>query len=114
MRVEILLQGHFHLGIYSSASPKTVADVREMLENAAGPGPPLFPDSALILHRKHTIDASVHHKRTGGRAWDTVKPLQRYFSKMSQTLLVDDDFYKVSRLCFITEILSHEQLMPLW
>ena len=78
-----------------------------MLENAAGAGPPLFPDSALILHRMHTIDASVDHKLSGGKDWDTMKPLQRYFSRMHQTLLVDDDSFKVSIL--LAQIFSHSQ-----
>lgn len=91
------MQERFNLGIYSSATVKTVAAARELLEEAAGPGPPLFPEAAIILHRVHTISATVDQKLNSGKDWDTMKPLQRYFSRMHQTLLVDDDAFKVRK-----------------
>ena len=91
------MQDRFNLGIFSSASSKTVNVAREMLELAAGPGRPLFPKDILILHRVHTISASVDHKLNGGKDWDTMKPLHCYFSRIHQTLLVDDDAFKVSK-----------------
>lgn len=51
-----------------------------MLEAAAGEGPPLF-DRSLILHRDHTLPVRnlKAHLANGGKPWDTVKPLHRYF-----------------------------------
>ena len=66
-----------------------------MLEAAAGEGPPLFAQDCLILTRAHTMDATQEHKASGGKDWDTVKPLARYFSKLDRLLLIDDDAYKV-------------------
>jgi len=40
-------------------------------------------------------DAPPEHKEASGKAWDTVKPLARYFSKLHRVLLVDDDAFKV-------------------
>lgn len=38
-----------------------------------------------------------HHVATGGKAWDTVKPLGRWFKDLSRVILVDDDAFKVRR-----------------
>lgn len=92
------LQGTFNLGIYTSASSRTVAEVRKLLEAAAGEGPPLFPLECLVLSRYHTMEASQEHKESGGKDWDTVKPLARYFSKLDRLLLIDDDVYKVKHV----------------
>ena len=40
-------------------------------------------------------EAPEEHKAASGKAWDTVKPLARYFSKLHRVLLVDDDAFKV-------------------
>jgi len=40
----------------------------------------------------------VKRRSAGGKAWDTVKPLACYFSKLDRVLLVDDDAYKVRGL----------------
>ena len=37
------------------------------------------------------------HVANGGEAWDTVKPLRKWFKDLSRVILVDDDAYKVSR-----------------
>lgn len=94
------MQGSFNLGIYTSASPRTVAQVRAMLEAAAGPGLPLFTQPNLILYRMHTIAATAEHLAGGGKEWDTRKPLRRYFSRLWRVLLVDDDAFKVC--CLLT------------
>ena len=86
-----------------------------MLEEAAGEGPPLFPEQRLILHRVHTIAATPDHITRGGKEWDTRKPLSRYFSRTDRVLLVDDDAFKVStvkglcrsaRLCIAVPVWS--------
>lgn len=41
-------------------------------------------------------EASAEHKAGGGKDWDTVKPLNKWFSRLHRLLLVDDDSYKVS------------------
>lgn len=50
----LLVQHKFRLGIYSSASQHTVLGALETLEAAAAPGPSLFAEPSLILHRGHT------------------------------------------------------------
>ena len=45
------MQEHFRLGIFTSATQRTVGNVLPLLEQAAGPGTPLFADPSLILHR---------------------------------------------------------------
>ena len=85
------MQAHFRLGMYSSASRKTVDTALQLLEAAAGPGAePLF-ERGLVLCRTHTMLASAAHVAAGGKEWDTVKPLRPYFSRLHRTILVDDD-----------------------
>lgn len=105
-------QGLFNLGIYTSASLRTVNIVKDMLEAAAGPGPPLFGEQRLILYRVHTLAAPKDHILGGGKEWDTIKPLTRYFSKLHRVLLVDDDAFKVSSGCFVLAP-SRSLVMPL-
>lgn len=47
------VQSKFRMGVFTSASKKTVRVAVAMLEEAAGEGPPVF-DPRLILHRVHT------------------------------------------------------------
>lgn len=87
------LQGLFRLGIFSSASDRTVNTVIPMLHDAIGQ--PAFKDRSLVLTRQKTEQAPVHHIANGGNAWDTVKPLQKHFgSRVHRIVLVDDDAYK--------------------
>ena len=88
-------QAAFRLGVFSSASERTVSQVIPMLEAAAGPGPPLFDTPALVLTRAQTNPAPHEHVAGGGDPWDTVKPLGRYFPDLSRVILVDDDHWKV-------------------
>lgn len=50
----------------------------------------------LILHRGHTATAPSAVKGGRGNAWDTVKPVGRYFHDMRRVLLLDDEACKVS------------------
>ena len=52
------VQEHFRLGIFTSATQRTVGNVLPLLEQAAGPGTPLFADSSLILHRSEGLPES--------------------------------------------------------
>lgn len=88
------LQEHFRLGIFTSATQRTLLNVVPLLEEAAGPGTPLFADQSLILHRSHTVKASASHVAAGGKEWDTVKPLHKWFKHLDRVLLMDDDAYK--------------------
>ena len=90
------LQNYFKLGIYSPAKDFTVRTVLPELEEAAGDSARIFRNPELILHRGHTQTAPQDHIVSGGKDWDTVKPLTRYFGRMHQVLLVDDDEYKVA------------------
>ncbi|GLC33747.1 hypothetical protein PLESTB_000111500 [Pleodorina starrii] len=87
----VRLREHFRLGIYTSSTLRTVQTAMEMLEQAAGGE--LF-ERGLVLHREHTQPAPAGHLDAGGNAWDTLKPLGRYFSRLDRVLLVDDDAYK--------------------
>eukprot|EP00884_Botryococcus_braunii_P016520 jgi/Botrbrau1/3551/Bobra.0078s0008.1 len=90
------LKGKFHLGIFSSASARTVKTVLPMLEKAAdmGDGGKLFDAPPLILCRHHTVPAPSHHIQAGGNHWDTCKPLHKWFRGLHRVLLIDDDAYK--------------------
>lgn len=41
-------------------------------------------------------DAPREHKESGGKQWDTVKPLSKFFARMHRICLVDDDEFKVA------------------
>lgn len=91
------LAERFRLGVFTSATIRTVTVAADMLEAAAGPGPPLF-DRRFILHREHTLpmgDVGAH-VAAGGKAWDTIKPLHLFFSRLHRTVVVDDDAYKAA------------------
>ncbi len=45
--------------------------------------------------RSHTEKVSAEHVIEGGKEWDTVKPLHKWFKHMHRVLLMDDDAYKV-------------------
>lgn len=45
--------------------------------------------------RGHTGKASAQHVKAGGNAWDTCKPLHKWFKYLHRVLLMDDDAYKV-------------------
>jgi hypothetical protein len=36
----------------------------------------------------------MSHVRSGGKPWDTVKPLGHWFQRMGRVVLLDDDGYK--------------------
>jgi hypothetical protein len=48
--------------------------------------------------RSHTEKVSADHVEAGGKEWDTVKPLHKWFKHMHRVLLMDDDAYKVCTL----------------
>ena len=91
------MQKCFRLGVFTSSTAPTVADVIPMLEEAAGIGEPLF-SSHLVFCRSHTVPAP----QRGGKSWDTVKPLDRYFPDLRRVILVDDDHWKVSPFSICT------------
>ena len=95
----VIAQAYFRLGVFSSASERTVSQVIPMLEAAAGPGPPLFNTEALVLTRSHTRPAPRGHVLAGGDPWDTVKPLGSCFPTLRRIILVDDDSWKVCTMC---------------
>jgi hypothetical protein len=39
------------------------------------------------------------HVASGGKAWDTVKPLGKWFQDLRRVVLVDDDAFKVCQPC---------------
>ena len=85
------------LGIYSSASVRTVHSAIKMLEKAAGVGPGELFDRRVVLTRSFTAPAKQEHVEATGRefkAWDTVKPLKKYFPNLHRVLLFDDDQHK--------------------
>jgi hypothetical protein len=88
-------QESFRLGVFTSATERTTSAALDMLETAAGEGPPIFGDRRLVLHRAHTAPAGKRHVAAGGNPWDTVKPLHCHFRNIHRVILVDDDAYKV-------------------
>lgn len=50
----------------------------------------------VVLHREHCVLASeIGINREGGKPWDTVKPLQKYFQNHSgRVVLIDDSSHK--------------------
>jgi len=102
------LMRHYRLGIYSSATLRTVQraiaklnqDVKaaaDVMTNRGGRSSS-FPKGGLfdvILCRDHCVLAKdVGAARAGGKPWDTVKPLGRYFTDLSRIILVDDSPHK--------------------
>jgi hypothetical protein len=82
-------QERFTLGVYSSATVRTVTAALAQIETAVGPGErPLFQH---VLERRH-CSAAPEEVRT--KAWDTVKPLGKYFNRLDRIVLLDDDTYK--------------------
>ena len=55
--------------------------------------------SRYVGCRSHTEKVSAEHVKGGGKEWDTVKPLNKWFKHMHRVLLMDDDAYKVPTLC---------------
>lgn len=51
-----------------------------------------------VCYRSHTEKVSADHVKGGGKEWDTVKPLHKWFKHMHRVLLMDDDAYKVCTL----------------
>ncbi|BDA48138.1 probable bifunctional polynucleotide phosphatase/kinase at N-terminal half [Coccomyxa sp. Obi] len=89
------LHDTFRIGVFTSASLRTVQTVVPMLESAAGStGRPLLAEKDFILTRSHTEAAPDLHVLGGGNKWDTVKPLNKWFKDLSRVFLVDDDAYK--------------------
>ena len=86
------LKEYFDLGIYSSATERTVKFALMRLERGLGTeGQGLFD---VVLHREHCLLASdAGCLREDGKPWDTVKPLEIYFGD-HQVALVDDSSHK--------------------
>jgi len=87
------LKNHgYELGIYSSATERTVKIALSRLERGVGKGETGLFD--VMLHREHCALASqVGCMRDGGKPWDTVKPLAKYFGDL-RVVLVDDSSHK--------------------
>ena len=85
----------------TSAEAEAAAEAEAVAaaEAAAEAAGPLF-EPGLVLYRDHTVPAPQGHvaATTGdastAKAWDTVKPLGRWFSRLHRVVLVDDDAYK--------------------
>ena len=76
------LGARHRLGIFTSATVRTVATVRELLESAAGVPPGGLFEPQLVLYRDHTRPAPAEHVQAGGQKWDTVKPLGQWFRRL--------------------------------
>ncbi len=82
----------YDLGIYSSATERTVKIALTRLERGIGKGDGQLFD--VVLHREHCALASeVGCMRAGGKPWDTVKPLAKYFGA-HRVVLMDDSSHK--------------------
>lgn len=65
------------LGVFTSATVRTVETAVTMLEQEAGVGPGELFEYGLVLHRDHT-----QRLEDGANHWDTCKPLARWFSRL--------------------------------
>jgi non-canonical poly(A) RNA polymerase PAPD5/7 len=96
----LLLKNKYDLGIYSSATEKTVRFAMKKIDGSlAGENKELKHDSRsifdVILHRKHCELASdLGISRADGKPWDTVKPLAKYFEDLTKVALIDDSSHK--------------------
>lgn len=99
----IKLKEHYDLGIYSSATERTVRFAIKKIDAclARSQKNDHFEESVfslfdVVLHRKHCVLASeAGLSRKEGKPWDTVKPLERYFSDFdSHVVLIDDSSHK--------------------
>lgn len=102
---------HYQIGIYSSSSPKTVDEVIMAIQEEAGESDngTLFDDPEMVLHRSHTLPATVCEQNRSGKYWATVKPIHPYFPDMSSVLLIDDEPNKV-----LTEEITNLVTIPPW
>lgn len=89
----VRLKDHgYDLGVYSSATERTVKIALMRMERGIGKGDRQLFD--VVLHREHCALASeVGCMRAGGKPWDTVKPLRKYFGD-HRVVLVDDSSHK--------------------
>ena len=90
------LKHHFDLGIYSSATLKTVKLAIASIELHLGwtdRNSSLFD---VVMHREHCVLAkSVGLQRPGANHWDTIKPLEKYLAgHPGGYCLVDDSPHK--------------------
>ena len=96
----LLLKNKYDLGIYSSATEKTVRFAMKKIDGSlAYEKKELKHDSRsifdVILHRKHCELASdLGISRDDGKPWDTVKPLAKYFEDLNKVVLIDDSSHK--------------------
>lgn len=74
-----------------------------------------------ICCRGHTGKASPEHVKAGGNAWDTCKPLHKWFKHLHRVLLMDDDAYKVmlllTQMCYMSSSLHvhvHRNITISW
>ncbi|GAB4814301.1 hypothetical protein N2152v2_001347 [Parachlorella kessleri] len=104
---------YFRLGVYTSATRGTVqraltklaGNLANALQQAQRKQhaqqqheyPSMLPCPLFhtVLCREHCVPADkALIEARGGKPWDTVKPLQRYFADLSRVLLVDDSPHK--------------------
>eukprot|EP00210_Caulerpa_lentillifera_P004310 g4113.t1 len=89
------LKERFRLGIFTSATLRTVQTVLQMFHNELGEE--LF-EAELVFHRDHTAPISRKFaEKMGLKPWDTVKPLKRLFGDISRVVLFDDDHWKADK-----------------
>ena len=90
------LKSHFDLGIYSSATLKTVKLAVASMELHLDWTDRTTSMFDVVLHREHCVLAkTLGLQRPGGNYWDTIKPLEKYFAgHPGGYCLVDDSPHK--------------------
>ncbi len=89
------LKEHFDLGVYSSATLKTVKLAIASIELHLGWTDRKSRLFDVVLHRDHCVLAkTLGLQRSDGNHWDTVKPLEKYFGQSGLYVLVDDSAHK--------------------
>ncbi|KDD74627.1 hypothetical protein H632_c1173p0 [Helicosporidium sp. ATCC 50920] len=121
----VRLLPHFELGVYTSATERTVRQClaqlhreiqREWVKRRTEPDGAAWPDSvparlfSPILVRSHCSAPTPEAiAARGGNPWDTLKPLARYFSALDRVVLLDDSAHKI----LPAETRNH-LLVPAW
>jgi len=88
------LKPAFRIGVFTSSTSRTASGAIALLEAEAGVGPGQLFEPGLVFHRQHTCPVPEGHKQGPTNAWDTCKPLNKWFKKLHRVVLIDDDLHK--------------------
>eukprot|EP00887_Chlorella_sp_A99_P004854 scaffold4.g4854.t1 len=115
---------HYRLGVFSSATRRTVLAALQKLHGNLEQALRQFPAKLrhevpesmpeqlfeVVLCREHCRPAAKEDiEARGGKPWDTVKPLASHFADLARVLLVDDSPHKA-----VPEEAANMLVVPAW